>query len=158
MKAVVAVGAAGGVVMALAEPGRGAPIGRLLLCLLIVLLAAPAVTAALARFRAEDAAAFVPHDPAGSPSVVTPDVTELARLIGESRGTVPTALAARLRTVAAGRLLDRHLLHVERADDRAAARNIVGDRLWALLEAGGDGGPEPTLRSMPFVLDDLDEL
>ena len=73
---------------------------------------------------------------------------------GES---VPPNLLRRITTVATGRIVDHHHLHIGDADDHREIQRLVSPMLWTLLRPAEPGATTaPTAPAVPF--DELDRL
>jgi hypothetical protein len=129
---------------------------HLLVASVVVTISTVAIAERLTDLPARPATAFVPADRPEPPSVETPDVGELVRLVAQSGGTIPAPILQRLRAVCRGRLADDHRLQLDRPDDAAAAGAIVGDHVRALLATGDE--PELPMRSLPRLLDEVEQL
>ncbi len=158
MRAVAVVGALTAIMVALMQPGHAAAIGRLVLVVIVGACVAPVLHRLAERYEYADARAFVPDPLNLPPTIETPDVTELVRMVTESPATISATLAGRLRTVLAGRLLDRHRLHLDRPEHRAAIDHVIGDRLRHLVELDADHPAAIRTHDLTHVLDELDQL
>ncbi|MDJ0769161.1 MAG: hypothetical protein QNJ12_10215 [Ilumatobacter sp.] len=131
-----------------------------LIALSIAMALASIVVPRLGDLRERVATPFVPEDPPATPTVETPDVTEILRSIEEAKGELPQPVARRLREVAIGRLADHHRLNVNRPGDADSIAALLSEPMHRIVRAGDEGAPrqEIPLRLLPPLLDELEAL
>jgi len=150
-------------VIGISSPRTAGRSGHLLLIVIGLVIAVVAVQPVFARFEQRRSEPFVPAPPR-TPRATMPN--QMAQIVeafsnrtsatanGES---VPPHLLRRITTVASGRIVDHHRLHIGDADDHPEIERLVSPLLWALLrpaEAGATAAP--TAPAVSF--DELDRL
>lgn len=150
-------------VVGISSPRVAGRSGQLLLITIGLAIAVVAVQPVFARIEQRRSEPFVTTPPQ-TPRATMPN--QMAQIVDaftnranttQNGAFVPTPLLRRITTVATGRIVDHHHLHISDADDHPAIRQLVSPTLWALLRPAGSG---PTMGvAMPAVpFDDLDRL
>ena len=137
--------------------------GHLLLIIIGLAVAVVAVQPVFAKFEPRRSEPFVPTAPrtprATMPNQMAQIVEAFTTRPSNNRGDdlVPANLLRRITTVATGRIVDHHHLHIGDAGDHAAIQQLVSPMLWTLLRPADPASTiaAPAL-TVPF--DDLDGL
>ena len=150
-------------VIGLSSPRVAGRSGHLLLITIGLAIAVVAVQPVFTKFEQRRSEPFVPTPPR-TPRATMPN--QMAQIIeafsnrtsatanGES---VPPHLLRRITTVASGRIVDHHRLHIGDIDDHPAIRVLVSPLLWDLLRPAAPGAiAASTVPAVSF--DDLDQL
>ena len=150
-------------VVGISSPRVAGRSGHLLLIIIGLAVAVVAVQPVFAKFEHRRSEPFVPSAPrtprATMPNQMAQIVEAFTTRTSNNHGDdlVPAHLLRRVATVATGRIVDHHHLHIGDAGDHPAIQDLVSPTLWTLLRpadpASTTATPAPTV---PF--DDLDGL
>jgi hypothetical protein len=150
-------------VIGISSPRVAGRSGHLLLVTIGLAIAVVAVQPVFARIEQRRAEPFVPTPPrtprATMPNQMAQIVDAFSNRTGASVGSesVPPHLLRRITTVANGRIVDHHRLHIGDVDDHPEIQRLVSPVLWALMRPADPG--VSTVAATPAVsFDELDQL
>ena len=140
------------------RPGTASSLAELVVAFAIVAVVVEAVRSEIPVTGDGVSLPFVPADAPPAPSIETPDVSELLRLIAQSKGSTPAPIARHIREIARGRLADHHRLDVERRADHAAIERLLSPTLSAIVTTDDINALGIPIRALPQLLDELETL
>ena len=150
-------------VVGISSPRIAGRSGHLLLIIIGLAIAVVAVQPVFAKFEPRRSEPFIPTSPrrprATMPNQMAQIVEAFTTRTSNNRGgdLVPAHLLRLVTTVATGRIVDHHHLHIGDAGDHPAIQRLVSPQLWTLIRPADPAStivtPAPTV---PF--DDLDGL
>ena len=151
-------------VIGISSPRVAGRSGHLLLIMIGLAIAVVAVQPVFAKIEQRRAEPFVPTPPRTPRATMPNQMAQIVDAFTNRTSTddhgddlVPPHLLRRITTVATGRIVDHHHLHIGDADDHPAIQQLVSPTLWALLRPAEPGSTTAsTLPAVPF--DDLDRL
>jgi hypothetical protein len=150
-------------VIGIGSPRVAGRAGHLLLITIGLAIAVVAVQPVFTRIEQRRAEPFVPAPPR-TPRATMPN--QMAQILDafsnrtsstENGESVPAHLLRRITTVATGRIVDHHRLHIGDVDDHPEIQRLVSPLLWELLRPAEPGATTaPTTPAVSF--DELDRL
>jgi hypothetical protein len=148
-------------VIGISSPRVAGRSGHLLLITIGLAVAVVAVQPVFAKFEQRRSEPFVPTPPrtprATMPNQMAQIVEAFSNRTSANGESVPPHLLRRITTVASGRIVDHHRLHIGDADDHPEIERLVSPLLWALLRPAEPGATTaPTAPAVSF--DELDQL